>query len=269
MSLQIPARTMGPLLVLLLIPLISGCDGAPAPAEESGDPPARISAPAEPEAREPIAPTFADYPAAEPGIATPAPVDLGSHPRAREFRTMLTRGAAEGPNFAGHYTVVTWGCGTMCQEFMIVDARTGRVHDGRTTALGVAYERGSDLLVINPPERGAETRCPPDACAPQYLRWIDDHLEPVLPPAEAEAIRSALLDYVRKQTEVRSFQLAFDAVADGWARVRIIPEEGVTDPATVYLRQEGGVWRVVGIGTAFAPDELNELGVPEGVRPPL
>ena len=46
---------------------------------------------------------------------------------ARRLRTMLRIGAASGPNFAGHYTPVTWGCGVACQEFAIVDAKSGRV----------------------------------------------------------------------------------------------------------------------------------------------
>jgi hypothetical protein len=45
----------------------------------------------------------------------------------REFRTQIRRQAAKGPNFAGHYTLVTWGCGTQCTSFVIVDARTGRI----------------------------------------------------------------------------------------------------------------------------------------------
>ncbi len=42
----------------------------------------------------------------------PARVDLESHPLAKRYRTRLREGAAEGPNFAGHFTIVGWGCGT-------------------------------------------------------------------------------------------------------------------------------------------------------------
>ena len=37
-------------------------------------------------------------------------------------------GAKDGPNFAGHYTIVRWGCGSDCRQFAIVDARTGTVY---------------------------------------------------------------------------------------------------------------------------------------------
>jgi hypothetical protein len=44
------------------------------------------------------------------------------------FRTRLREGSRTGPNFAGHYTVVIWGCGTGCAQMGVVDARTGRVY---------------------------------------------------------------------------------------------------------------------------------------------
>jgi hypothetical protein len=45
----------------------------------------------------------------------------------REYRTRIRRGAKDGPNFAGHYTVIMVGCGTECASFLIVDAETGRI----------------------------------------------------------------------------------------------------------------------------------------------
>jgi hypothetical protein len=71
-------------------------------------------------------PPFEDYPE-EISTGKPAPVDLGSHPKARTFRTRLRAGAKEGPTFAGHYTLVQWGCGTGCMSFAFVDAFSGRV----------------------------------------------------------------------------------------------------------------------------------------------
>lgn len=35
--------------------------------------------------------------------------------------------AVSGPNFAGHYVIVTWGCGSPCMMAAIVDLRSGRV----------------------------------------------------------------------------------------------------------------------------------------------
>jgi hypothetical protein len=73
------------------------------------------------------APRFEDYAAAAAAPGKPAPVNLASHPRAKQFRTALRDGASAGPDFAGHYTIVGWGCGGGCLDFAIVDATNGRV----------------------------------------------------------------------------------------------------------------------------------------------
>lgn len=72
-------------------------------------------------------PAFADYLAREHFKGRPAAVRLRTR-RDRQFRTRLREGAAEGPNFAGRYTVVYWGCGTGCAQVAAVDAKTGSVH---------------------------------------------------------------------------------------------------------------------------------------------
>jgi hypothetical protein len=72
-------------------------------------------------------PTFERY-LSEPVTQTPSAVDLTSHPNARRYRTVLRTQAAKGSNFAGHYTVAGWGCGTSCVQFAIIDTLTGRVY---------------------------------------------------------------------------------------------------------------------------------------------
>src|SRR4051812_16720645 len=73
-------------------------------------------------------PTFDQFPARNIYHGRPAQVQLNSHRDAPTFRTVLREGAKAGPNFAGHYTVVTFGCGTECQRLAIVDARSGFVY---------------------------------------------------------------------------------------------------------------------------------------------
>jgi hypothetical protein len=72
---------------------------------------------------------------------TPAP-PLLSKPEEQGFRTVIRDGVSKGygvfqgavenerpgPNFAGHYIVIQWGCGTDCEEMAIVDAQTGRIY---------------------------------------------------------------------------------------------------------------------------------------------
>ena len=57
------------------------------------------------------------------------------------YRTMIRQAAKKGPNFAGHYTVAEWGCGTACEQIAVVDSQTGDVSDGPFGALpeGVVY----------------------------------------------------------------------------------------------------------------------------------
>ena len=72
-------------------------------------------------------PEFADYPVTEDLRGRPAPVDLASHPLAARFRTRLREAADTGPNFAGYYTIASWGCGSGCIQYAIVNARDGGV----------------------------------------------------------------------------------------------------------------------------------------------
>jgi hypothetical protein len=72
-------------------------------------------------------PRFDDYPAREVYKGRIAPVILDTK-RARMFRSRLREDSRQGANFAGHYTVVFWGCGTGCAQLAVVDAKTGRVY---------------------------------------------------------------------------------------------------------------------------------------------
>ncbi len=72
-------------------------------------------------------PRFEDYPARNDYVRQPAPAKIkGRH--ARLFRTAIREGAKDGPNFAGHYTIVRWRVGSDFHQFAIVDARTGDVY---------------------------------------------------------------------------------------------------------------------------------------------
>src|SRR5438552_2640156 len=73
-----------------------------------------------------LLPRFAEFKIENIFKGKPAAPILAS-PEERRFRTVLREGAQEGPNFAGHYTVVEWGCGTECWQAAIIDTETGRV----------------------------------------------------------------------------------------------------------------------------------------------
>jgi hypothetical protein len=71
------------------------------------------------------APKFVDYPA-KVYRGRNAKVRLDT-PQAQTFRTRLKEAARQRPNFAGHYVLVTWGCGTQCQSGAVVDVLSGMV----------------------------------------------------------------------------------------------------------------------------------------------
>ena len=84
--------------------------------------------PAFPQSEKPR-PNFSDYPAAHIYKGKHAAPTLSKEQRL--FRTRIREGAKADIQFAGHYTVPAWGCGTGCLGFVVVDSITGRVYDGR------------------------------------------------------------------------------------------------------------------------------------------
>jgi hypothetical protein len=58
--------------------------------------------------------------------------------RARTFRTVIREGARRGPNFAGRFTMVTWGAGLGTFAMAVVDARTGKVSFPPFTEVGAS-----------------------------------------------------------------------------------------------------------------------------------
>jgi hypothetical protein len=91
---------------------------------------------------DPQAPKFQDYPAALGLKASKPKLDLSSSPVARAYRTVLRRAISEGPDFAGHYKVAGWGCGTACGVFVVVNLATGRVIIPES--FGSVYDDGFD-----------------------------------------------------------------------------------------------------------------------------
>ena len=74
----------------------------------------------------PQIPQFRDYAAGEVFRGRAAKIDL-STPENRNYRTRLNEAAARPANFAGHYVLTTWGCGTSCVTGAAVDLVSGKV----------------------------------------------------------------------------------------------------------------------------------------------
>lgn len=85
----------------------------------------------------------------------PAKVDFSTNPDAKMFYIAITEQASESLNFAGHFAFTSWGCGTDCAGYAIVDSITGKVveympfnEDGNSYSLNDS----SRLFVLNPKE---------------------------------------------------------------------------------------------------------------------
>ena len=76
-------------------------------------------------ARATMRPDFAEFPAV---VRHGAPAAIHQHTaQDRRYRTMLGTAAAAGPNFAGNYTIASWGCGSACVQWATIDAVSGRL----------------------------------------------------------------------------------------------------------------------------------------------
>lgn len=86
------------------------------------------------------------------------------------YDTQITNGLKEGPNFAGHYSVIQIGCGTGCSWVYIADNRTGRVFEFPRGGedhfmLALTFELESALLVA----RWADFDN--DECVLEFFEW--------------------------------------------------------------------------------------------------
>ncbi len=125
------------------------------------------------------APRFESFPAKDIFKGKPAAPKLVSKSQ-RRFRTQILDGAGKGPNFAGRYTIVQWGCGASCVSSVIVDARTGAVYalPFETLSFGMdvqepfSFRQDSSLLIV----RG----CPNEKdCGEYYYEWRELKLRPI------------------------------------------------------------------------------------------
>jgi hypothetical protein len=108
-------------------------------------------------------PQFEDFPVSAAYEGPHAPVDLSSNPEAQTYRTRLREGAKKPPNFAGHYVMVEWGCGTECTVYMMVDVKNGRVFDAPQALMGGVLRLNSSLFMAS-----ADTN---DSYASRFFHW--------------------------------------------------------------------------------------------------
>ena len=72
-------------------------------------------------------PSFESYPAEMLQISATPKLVLTTK-LAKKYKTVITDQSVKEVNFAGHYRVATWGCGTDCRGFAIINKQTGMVY---------------------------------------------------------------------------------------------------------------------------------------------
>lgn len=144
-------------------------------------------------------PRFEDYPVNEHFTGTPTAPILVT-PDQRMFRTRIRNGIsstrdvwigsyknpvrAKGPNFAGHYFAIRWGCGSQCLMMAIVDAETGTVYSpplARKDSLWVPLDNlgdretdlrpDSSLMILRNACRDFKNL---KTCGTYYFNWKDN-----------------------------------------------------------------------------------------------
>lgn len=160
------------------------------------------------------APGFRDYQVSGIFQGQPAPPVLATDEQ-RRYRTRIRNGVLKGegvwngswknpikpsgPNFAGHYLVIRWGCGSNCLMMAIVDARTGKVYNPPLSGAGtelyvpmdmlgdreIEFELRSSLMILRNACKAARSEC-----GVYYFNWRDNRF--IL-------VKRKLIDLTQKQ----------------------------------------------------------------------
>lgn len=129
-------------------------------------------------------PRFDDYRVNEKFIGQPAEPRLATS-RQRSFRSKIREAAQSGANFAGHYRLATWGCGSSCVSGALIDLKTGTVYELPFETIDVAarfrFDDGSDSRDerLEPVDLRANSRLlilhgcltESERCAAHYYEW--------------------------------------------------------------------------------------------------
>lgn len=96
---------------------------------------------------------FSDFPVGSVYSGKPAKPDFLKRDKGfAAFKTRILNGMNAGPNFAGEYSVIQFGCGTGCSTAIVASNRTGEVfgfpRGGEfNQALTLSYQANSRLMI--------------------------------------------------------------------------------------------------------------------------
>ncbi len=82
--------------------------------------------------------------------------DFKTDPPAYKFRTQIKNQCkSQGINFAGHFTIAHWGCGSSCEEIAVIDRINGKIFYSNLIKLSKSAffsfkcEANSKMIVMN------------------------------------------------------------------------------------------------------------------------
>ncbi len=86
------------------------------------------------------------------------------------YRTRIRNGLKNGPNFAGHFSVIQIGCGMLCSFAFIADNQTGQVFNfprggENNMEMQLLFRPDSRLLLAQWADYDA------DSCVLEYFKW--------------------------------------------------------------------------------------------------
>ncbi len=131
-------------------------------------------------------PKFSQYPAAVERVRARG-VDFRHSKGAATYRTRLNEGFGRGVNFAGHYIIVGWGCGTGCTNAAVIDGRTGKViwpeefynvdasYGEGYSDVQLDFRKNSRLLIIHGRPGSAKESGPTAPMGDHYFEWRNNH----------------------------------------------------------------------------------------------
>jgi hypothetical protein len=86
---------------------------------------------------------FEDFPVEQVAAGFKPPALATKHQKL--YRTRIREAAKQSPNFGGHYVIESWGCGTGCIDFVVVDRVSGRVFDPPFTDVSFHQPRSAEV----------------------------------------------------------------------------------------------------------------------------
>ena len=93
-------------------------------------------------------------------------------------------------------------------------------------------------------------------------------LSPLVASPDEAAIIAATKTYVAANSAgLTKINVTVEKVEGDFARVKVTPQDpGATDPAWAFLKKKAGKWTGLTLGTAFEPEDYQQLGIPKSLR---